>query len=118
MHAIMTGKQHSCEPAMVVHSAWSKGLAVSRRLTNSNGCGCQVEEPEEDEISTQLQWEEDNGREDQGIDERDTDLLHHLEYDICAWSVQAIIPLPEQQKGCQEIQNLYLGSQVIVKLPR
>ena len=29
-------------------------------LTNPDRCGGQIEEPEEDEIPSQLQWEEDN----------------------------------------------------------
>lgn len=33
---------------------------IDQALTNSDGCGGEVEEPEEDEVPSQLQREEDN----------------------------------------------------------
>ena len=63
-------------------------------LTNTDGSCGQEDEPEDDEVSCELEGEEHDGREDQGVDKGDADLLHHLEYDVCYRPIQTIIPLP------------------------
>ncbi len=72
-------------------------------LTNSNRSSGQEDEPENDEVSRKLEGEKDDGREDQGVDEGDAYLLHHLEYDICYRPIQTIIPLPATTTTTSEV---------------